>query len=199
MKIKPKILLVDDKVENLIALEKILDDLDVELIRSTSGNDALEKLLEHEFAIVLLDIQMPGMDGFETVEIMRQKEKTKLLPVILVSAVYSTDYYKIKGVESGAIDFITKPIVPEILLGKIQLFLEHYRNKKHLEISLEEIKTLRGLIPICSHCKKIRNDEGYWQQIESYITQHTDAVFSHGICEACGDELYSDYYVKDDS
>ncbi len=187
---KPKILIVDDKIENLVVLEKVLENLDIELIRASSGNEALEKLLELEFALVLMDVQMPGMDGFETVEIMHQKEKTRHLPVIMISAIYSTDYYKIKGVESGAIDFITKPIVPKILYGKVTLFLELYQKNKKLEKTLEEIKTLQGLLPICSNCKKIRNDKGCWEHLEVYISQRTDAEFTHGICADCVTELY---------
>lgn len=128
-----KILIVDDKVENLVSLETLLSDLEVEFIRALSGNEALEKTLEHEFALVLIDVQMPEMDGFETVRLMRQVKKTKYLPVIFVSAIYSDDYYKIKGIESGAVDFIAKPIVPEILIGKARVFLDLYIQKRELE------------------------------------------------------------------
>jgi len=128
-----KILIVDDKVENLVSLETLLADLNTEFVRALSGNEALEKTLEHEFALALIDVQMPEMDGFETVRLMRQVKKTKYLPVIFVSAIYSDDYYKIKGIESGAVDFIAKPIVPEILIGKVRVFLDLYTQKKELE------------------------------------------------------------------
>jgi CheY-like chemotaxis protein len=111
---KPKILIVADKIENLVALEKILDDIDAELIRAGSGIDALKQVLEHDFSLALIDVQMPEMDGFETVELMRQDEKTRLLPVIFISAIYSEEQYLIKGIETGAVDFITKPIIPQI-------------------------------------------------------------------------------------
>ncbi len=200
MEISPKILIVDDKKSNLIALEKILNGINAEVVSANSGNNALELLLEDDFALVLLDVQMPEMDGFETVEIMRQVEKTKYLPVILVSAIYSEDHYKIKGVESGAIDFITKPIVPEILNGKVRLFLDLYNKRKLLEDALAEIKTLQGLIPICSGCKNIRNKKGDWEQLEIYIKEHSGAEFSHGICPDCRDKLYPELdFSKDDS
>ena len=134
---RPKILIVDDKVENLISLEKILADLDVEFVRADSGNEGLKKALESEFAIALVDIQMPGMDGFEMVELMRQERKTLHLPVIFVSAIYKEEYYQIKGIETGAVDFITKPIVPKILIGKVRVFLDLHNNKISLE---EEVK-----------------------------------------------------------
>lgn len=142
-----KILIVDDKVENLVSLEILLDDLNVEFVRAQSGNEALEKTLEHEFALALVDVQMPEMDGFETVRLMRQVKKTKYLPVIFVSAIYSDEYYKIKGIESGAVDFIAKPIVPEILRGKVNIFQDLYKQKKNLEGEIElRKKTEKELI-----------------------------------------------------
>ncbi len=130
---RPKILIVDDKPENLIALEKVLNVFDVDFLRSESGNDALVKTLIHDFALAIVDIQMPEMDGFETVELMRQEEKTKLLPVIFVSAIYTEDFHIVKGIETGAVDFIPKPIMPVILRGKVKVFLDLYSHKTHLE------------------------------------------------------------------
>jgi len=137
VKPRPKILLVDDRVENLIAMERLLSDLDVAFVRAASGNEALIKALEDDFAIALIDVQMPAMDGFETVELMRQDKKTMHLPVIFVSAVYKESYYQIRGIETGAVDFITKPIVPQILKGKVKVFLDLYRNRLAME---EEIR-----------------------------------------------------------
>ncbi len=121
---KQKLLLVDDKKENLMALEGILEDLNVECIYALSGEEALTKTLKHEFALILIDIQMPGMDGYETVELLRKRKNSAGIPVIFISAIYSNDYYKIKGFEAGAVDFIAKPVVPDILAGKIRAFLE---------------------------------------------------------------------------
>ncbi|OQY39573.1 MAG: hypothetical protein B6226_01645 [Candidatus Cloacimonetes bacterium 4572_65] len=130
MKKTPNILIVDDKVENLVALEAILDGFDVNFIRANSGNRALEiSLNEESIALIIIDVQMPDMDGYETVTYLKQLKKTRDIPVIFVSAVYSDDYHKIKGVESGGIDFITKPITPQILIGKVKIFLELYRQQ----------------------------------------------------------------------
>ena len=137
MSSKPKILIVDDKVENLVALEKILSDLDVDFVRAASGNEALAHTLEYDFAIALVDVQMPQMDGFETVELMRHDKKNRHLPIIFVSAIYKEDYYLVKGIEKGAVDFITKPIVPEILLGKVRIFLELHEYRTSLENEIE--------------------------------------------------------------
>ena len=126
----PKVLIVDDRVENLVVLEKLLSGLNVEPVRATSGNQALSLSLEHEFALALVDVQMPDMDGYETVKLLHEQQETLLLPVIFVSAIYSGEYYKVKGVEVGAIDFIEKPIVPELLLGKVKIFLELYQYQR---------------------------------------------------------------------
>lgn len=133
---RDKILIVDDKEENLISLERILSDFDVEFIRASSGEDALKNTLKDEFAMAILDVQMPGMDGYETLELMRQRKKTKLLPVIFVSAIHQSDLHIIKGIETGAVDFIPKPIIPEVLHGKVSVFLDLYRQRKELDLLL---------------------------------------------------------------
>jgi signal transduction histidine kinase len=141
MKTIPKILIVDDLLENLISLEAILDDLNVELIRAFSGQEALRLCSKEDFALVILDVQMPEMNGYETLELLRQRKKTKYLQVIFVSAIHRSDLNIIRGIETGAIDFIPKPIVPEILKGKVAVFLDLYRQRTKLNnliIELEE-------------------------------------------------------------
>lgn len=129
---KPKILIVDDKPENLIALEKVLQDLDVEIIRANSGNEALKATLYHDFALALLDIQMPEMDGYELAGILREEEKTARLPFIFISAVYTDNLNIFKGYEQGAFSFITKPFQPEILVSKVQFFINNYLQDQEL-------------------------------------------------------------------
>lgn len=130
---KPKILLVDDLEENLISLEAILNDFDVTLIKATSGSEALRKSMHEDFALAILDVQMPGMDGYETLSLMRKRKRTRYLPVIFVSAIHQSELHIIKGIETGAVDFIPKPIIPEILVGKVKNFLDLYTQKKELE------------------------------------------------------------------
>jgi len=137
MSSKPKILLVDDKFENLVALEKVLAGFDVEFVRALSGNEALMETFMHDFALAIVDVQMPEMDGYEVVELMRQEEKTKLLPVIFVSAIYKEDFHVVKGIETGAVDFIPKPIIPSILKGKVKVFLDLYIYRTQLEDKVE--------------------------------------------------------------
>lgn len=143
---KPKILIVDDRQENLIALETILEDLNVEFVRAVSGNEGLLQSLRHQYALAIVDVQMPGMDGFEMVSIMRQNPKTKNVPVIFVSAIYSDTYYVIKGIESGAVDFITKPINDDILRGKVRIFLDLHLQRTALESLVEELQNTKTIL-----------------------------------------------------
>ena len=140
MEITKKILIADDRPENLVALEKLLEKCNIEIIKAFSGSEALAKTLEHEFAMALIDVQMPDMDGYETVKLMRQVDHTRFLPVIFLSAIYSENHYLVQGIEAGAVDFITKPIQPRILLGKVKIFLELYEQKKKLENEIEQRK-----------------------------------------------------------
>src|SRR5512136_1145884 len=136
----PKILIVDDKPENLYAMERVLQKLDVEIIQATSGAQALQLALEHDFFAAIVDVQMPEMDGYELVELLRGNEATETLPVIFVSAIYSDEYHHRKGYEAGAVDFMSKPFVPEILLSKVKVFVDLYRQRRALE---EEVQRRR--------------------------------------------------------
>ncbi|MFW5774516.1 MAG: response regulator [Tangfeifania sp.] len=138
---KPKILLVDDLEENLVSLEMVLGDFDVTFVKATSGSDALRKTIHDDFALAILDVQMPGIDGYETLALMRKRKKTRYLPVIFVSAIHQSELHIIKGIETGAVDFIPKPIIPEIIVGKVKNFLDLHRQKQELKsllIKLEE-------------------------------------------------------------
>jgi two-component system sensor histidine kinase/response regulator len=124
---KPKILIVDDKPENLVALRTVLRDLDIELVEATSGNEALKATLRHEFALALLDIQMPEMDGYELATILREEENTSRMPFIFISAVYTDNLNIFKGYEKGAFSFITKPFQPEMLINKVNFFIDKHK------------------------------------------------------------------------
>ena len=143
---KSKILLVDDRPENLLALESLLDGLNCEMHRATSGKEALLVVLKHDFALILLDVQMPEMDGFEVAEIMRSSKKTQSIPIIFVTAISKEQKYVFKGYEVGAVDYMPKPIDPDILRSKVKVFLQLHEQKKLLEKQaheLEEEITLR--------------------------------------------------------
>ncbi|MEU6750228.1 response regulator [Spirillospora sp. NPDC046719] len=128
---KAKILLVDDREENLIALEAILSSLDQDLVRARSGEEALKALLTDEYAVILLDVVMPGMDGFETARDIKRRKKTRDLPIIFLTAVNSDPDYAFRGYAAGAVDFISKPFDPWVLRAKVSVFVElHTKNKQ---------------------------------------------------------------------
>jgi len=126
-----KILIVDDHPENLLVLEKILGDKG-EIIRATSGNEALGLTLEHDFAIVLMDVQMPEMDGFETAELIRGNQGTENLPIIFITAISQSSQHIFKGYESGAVDFLFKPFESYLLRAKVEVFLQLHRQRLEL-------------------------------------------------------------------
>ncbi len=137
---KENILIVDDRPENLLALEKLLKRPDLNIIRATSGNDALAMVLEHDFALILLDVQMPDMDGFETAELMRENDETKRIPIIFVTAISKEQKYVFKGYDAGAVDYLFKPLDPDILKSKVNVFLELHKQKTSLEKMNEELR-----------------------------------------------------------
>ena len=141
IKNKFDILLVDDRPENLLTLEGILDSPDLNLAKASSGNEALGMMLEQNFDLVLLDVQMPGMNGFETAELMRNSEKTKNIPIIFVTAISTERKHIFKGYETGAVDYLYKPLDLEILKSKIRAFVEFFKHKQELEITTAKLES----------------------------------------------------------
>ena len=139
---RPKVLVVDDRKENRTAMEAILADLDVEMLEAASGDDALALVLEHEFAVVLMDVQMPGMDGFETVSLLRQHRRTQHLPVVFVTAISTEGHFVSRGYEVGAVDYLFKPVDPEILRSKVRVFVQLYQMKTLLEEKNAELEQM---------------------------------------------------------
>ncbi|MCK5340850.1 MAG: diguanylate cyclase [Desulfobulbaceae bacterium] len=149
---KQNILLVDDRLENLLALEAILEAPHLNIIRARSGNEALEQLLAFEFALVLLDVQMPEMDGFETARLMRSVERSRHIPIIFVTAISKEDIHVFKGYEAGAVDYIMKPLDPVILTSKVNIFLTLDAQHRELE---KTTKSLRETIAQQEEYKKV--------------------------------------------
>jgi two-component system, sensor histidine kinase and response regulator len=130
---KINVLAVDDRKENLLAIESILDAGEINLIKATSGNQALSLMFDYDFALVLLDVQMPGMDGFETAELMRGSEKTRHIPIIFITAINKEKKHIFRGYDAGAVDYIFKPFEPDILQSKVNVFIDLYRQRNTLE------------------------------------------------------------------
>jgi signal transduction histidine kinase len=130
---RPKILVVDDKEENLFAMEQLLETVDVEIVTADSGNEALLLAMKHDLALILLDVQMPDIDGFEVAELLRENKRNKNVPIIFATAFGKEDQQIFKGYHSGAVDYLFKPIDENILLSKINVFLELYNQRQKLE------------------------------------------------------------------
>nr|NQU92477.1 response regulator [Bacteroidota bacterium] len=144
---KINILAVDDREENLLAIESILDAPGFNIIKATSGNEALGLMFDYDFALVLMDVQMPGMDGFETAELMRGSERTRHIPIIFVTAISKEKKHIFRGYDTGAVDYLFKPIEPEILLSKITVFTDLYRQRNALEeLTLKLENTISELL-----------------------------------------------------
>jgi two-component system, sensor histidine kinase len=127
------LLLVDDRAENLLALEAILEPLGQNLIRATSGPEALKHVLATEFAAILLDVQMPGMNGFEVAEIIKSREKSRTIPIIFLSAISKEDAYVFKGYSMGAVDYVFKPFNPDVLRSKVAVFVDLYLKQREIQ------------------------------------------------------------------
>jgi len=137
------ILLVDDQPNNLLALESILGDTDQNLVRAESGRAALRALLEHEFAVILLDVQMPDLDGFETATLIRQRDKSRDTPIIFLTAINQSDVHVYRGYELGAVDYIFKPFNADVLRAKVSVFVELFRRREEFK---RQAQTLARLI-----------------------------------------------------
>ncbi len=138
---KINILLVDDKPKNLFALKTILEKPEYDILTATSGNDALSMLLEHDILLAILDVQMPGIDGFEIAKMMKNNKKTKYIPIIFVTGINKEKKYKFKGYEVGAVDYLVKPIDPDILSRKVDVFVTLKLAQNDLKKTVTDLET----------------------------------------------------------
>ncbi len=132
-------LLVDDLEENLLSLEALLRRDSLVVLKARSGDQALELLLQHDVALALVDVQMPGLNGFELAELMRGNERTRRIPIIFVTAGSADGRRRFQGYEAGAVDFIQKPIEPDILRSKAEVFFELYRQRQQIAAQRDEL------------------------------------------------------------
>ena len=128
-----KILLVDDRVENLLALEAILEPLGQTMVRAHTGEEALKCVLQNELAVILLDVQMPEMNGFDVAQIIKSREKSRYIPIIFLSAINKEDSYVFKGYSMGAVDYVFKPFNPDILRSKVAVFVDLYLKQEQIK------------------------------------------------------------------
>src|SRR5689334_12469548 len=135
-----RILMVDDRPENLLALEAILEPLGQELVHAHSGEEALRQLLQHDVAVILLDVQMPLLDGFETAALIKQRERTKHVPIIFVTAISKDEEHVYRGYETGAVDYVFKPFNPDVLRSKVAVFIELHQKNEQLQRQAEQLR-----------------------------------------------------------
>ncbi len=201
------ILVVDDTAANLYLLVRLLAEHGYKVRPSMNGRLALAAAQISPPDLILLDIMMPEMDGYELCEHLKADRRTRDIPVIFISALGGA-LDKVRAFTVGGVDYITKPFQTEEALARIRTHLTIRRLQRELqaqnrqlaqknaelEEALANVKTLSGLLPICANCKKIRDDDGYWQNVEIYLRDHSDASLSHGICPDCMVTLYPDIY-----
>jgi len=137
---KANILLVDDHLSNLMVLEEMLASLGQNLVRASSGEEALLRLLEQEFAVILLDVQMGNMDGFETAEFIKKRERTKAIPIIFITAIHFDEQHMYRGYASGAVDYLFKPIVPDVLKAKVTVFVDLYHKNHEIQEKRQQLE-----------------------------------------------------------
>jgi CheY-like chemotaxis protein len=135
-----RILMVDDRPENLLALDAILHGLGHELVKAGSGEEALKWLLAEDFAVILLDVQMPGMDGFETATHIKQRERTRDIPILFLTAIDGEAHQAFRGYAAGAVDYLPKPFDPWVLRAKVTVFVELYERRRELIAQAEQLR-----------------------------------------------------------
>ncbi len=191
-----KILIVDDMPENISALALTLESEGFTLAMASCGEEALQIAEGFLPDLILMDVRMNGIDGFETCRQLKKNDATSDMPIIFLTVSQDTEDIK-QGFQCGGVDYICKPFSQEEVCARVRTHLrlrELIKQKEklvnELQSALAKVKTLSGLLPICSSCKKIRDDTGYWNQIESYIRARSEAEFTHSICPNCSKTLY---------
>jgi len=207
-----RILIAEDDCTSRAMLSAILVKNGYEVIETINGAEALSALqLPDAPRLAIIDRVMPEMDGLEVIRRLRSDPPAQPHHLIILTSMGAKGDI-IAGLDAGANDYLTKPFDPGELRARIEVGRRLVETQgalvesqamlaakvQELRLALEQIKTLRGIVPICANCKKIRNDEGYWQQVEIYVRDHTEAEFTHGICPECIQTLYPALCSADD-
>jgi DNA-binding response OmpR family regulator len=198
-----KVLVSDDDPELLLLCATVLKRAGYEVFETNSGQACLNAAATYRPDLILLDVILPDMSGTEVCKQIKSDPALNGTFVVLVSGIRVSSELQADGLNTGADGYIIKPISNKELLARVQAVerikraedalrtkeKEQQKLISELQAAIAEIKTLKGFIPICASCKKIRDDEGFWNQLEIYISEHTDARFSHGLCPDCYEKL----------
>ena len=172
-----RVLVVDDDNVTRLFLKGTLQSEGHDVVEAQNGADAWDLFLAGEFGLLIVDWMMPEMNGLELCRRVRSVERTKYTYVIMLTSRKGKEDY-LEGMAAGSEDFVSKTVGPQELRARVRVA------ERILGLQAE-VRQLQGLLPICSYCKKIRNDDDTWQQIEAYVAKRSDASFSHGICPEC--------------
>jgi phosphoserine phosphatase RsbU/P len=190
-----RVLVADDEPMGALMLSRSLERWGLEVVVAQDGEEAWRIIQDGGVAMAILDWMMPGADGPELCRRIRKDERHAHMHLILLTARNSRADV-VAGLDAGADDYLIKPFDPEELRARVHVGIRVLNLQDRLadrvaelQEALTNVKQLSGLLPICSYCKRIRGDENYWERVESYITEHTDAKFSHGICPECYDTV----------
>jgi len=194
-----KVLVVDDSPDILLLSTSILRRAGYDVLEASTGKECFDAVQTNHPDLVVLDVMLPDMTGMDVCRQMKNDKRSEDIFVILASGIQISSERQAEGLDIGADGYIVRPISNREFLARVQAgerikraedaLREKEREQEQLvsqlKEALAEIKTLKGFIPICALCKKIRDDEGYWDQLEAYISKHTDAKFTHGLCPEC--------------
>jgi len=178
------IMVVDDNHDSLKLLTDILSEQGFQVRQALNGRLALAAVKQHSPDLFILDIRMPEMDGFELCRQLKKNDITRDVPVIFISGLDNPND-KVKAFKIGGQDYITKPFEDTEVLARVKTHITLRKKEIELKRALAEVQQLKGIIPICCQCKQIRDDQGYWQQVEKYISEHSDVQFTHSYCPLC--------------
>lgn len=198
MKQKIAVLVIEDNFDDFFFLKRVLEsseEVEAEVFHEERLEPALSVAAQKAIDVAIVDLSLPDSYGLETYVSFHEKHPS--IPTIIMTG-YRDHDLAFESVQKGAQDYLFKGEPSSTaIIRTIRYAIERQRLTTELKIALDHIKQLQGMLPICSICKKIRDDKGYWNQIESYISEHSEVKFSHGLCPECVKKFYPDYYSED--
>ncbi len=193
-----KILIAEDEKISRLLLTKFLTKWNHEVISSVDGDECFELLNKTKAQLLIADWMMPRMSGIDLIKKIRAENRSDYVYIIVLTA-KSELSDMVEGFSAGADDYLTKPFYPQELekrvnvgVKTVKLHNELRANVEKLEKALSKVRMLEGMLPICMYCKKIRDDKNYWVKVEDYISSHSDAKLSHGICPECYEKEFGE-------